>query len=158
MPSKTASDYGKPPAGCNREENGVVLSLVPFPHLPVHQFDHSRSSRRDLRAVRRNDQGRLPFRAQSAKQFDDFLAGVRIEIAGRLIRQNQLRFVDERPGDGHTLLFATGQLIRPVIHALAQTDAFEQLAPPRLGRPASVRAIRAGRQTFSRASSSGNKW
>src|SRR5438094_10019407 len=153
MPSKTASAYGKRPAGCNREESrvpdqwskgrwSVAARLQPCntpllrasPDLAVHQFDHSRSARRGLRAVRRNDQGCLPFRAQSAKQLDDFLARVRIEIAGRLIGQNQIRLVDERPGDGHTLLFAAGKLVRPVVHALAQTDAFEQLTPPRLGR------------------------
>ena len=52
----------------------------------------------------------------------DLDARSRVEIAGRLVRQQQLRIVDERAGDCDPLLLAAGQLIRMVIEPLAEPD------------------------------------
>ena len=83
----------------------------------------------DFGIVRRDDQRRLSFRDDRIKQFDDFLAGMRIEIAGGFIGENQFRLIDERPGDGHALALATGQFRRAMVHALGQADAREKFAP-----------------------------
>ena len=50
---------------------------------------------------------------------------MRIEIAGRLIRQNQLRFVDQRPRNSDALLFAARELVRPMLQAFAQSDSLQ---------------------------------
>ena len=42
------------------------------------------------------------------EHLQDFLAGVRVEVAGRLVGEQQRRAVDQRPGDGHALLLAAG--------------------------------------------------
>ncbi len=59
---------------------------------------------------------------------ENFLAGVRIEVAGGLIRDNDTRLVDQRPGNGDALLLATGELIGTMIQARGEADSFEQHA------------------------------
>ena len=49
-----------------------------------------------------------------------------IEIARRLVGQNQQRLVGQRARDGDALHFAARQLIGPVPGALGQTDELEQ--------------------------------
>ena len=56
----------------------------------------------------------------------DFHAGVRIEVARRLVGQQQGRAVDQRPRDGHALLLAAGHLRRLVVGAIGQADAVQQ--------------------------------
>src|SRR5262249_40089430 len=51
-----------------------------------------------------------------------------IEIARRLISQQQVRLVDERASDCHALLLSSRQLRRLVVEAVAETDGFER--PP----------------------------
>ena len=67
------------------------------------------------------------------------MPGVRIEIAGRFVGQQQGRPVDQRPGDGDPLLLAARHLRRLVVHAIGQADPFEerlgQFTRPATGRP-----------------------
>jgi hypothetical protein len=51
-----------------------------------------------------------------------------VEIASRFVGKNQLRLVDKRARDGHTLLFATGELRGEMSKTIPQADT---LAPPR---------------------------
>ena len=82
---------------------------------------------------------------------------LRIQIAGRLVGQQQFRLVDERAGDGDALLFAAGKLGRLVIQPVLEADAREQFAPRASRVALEIRAMRAGRQTFSSAVSSGSR-
>ena len=50
-----------------------------------------------------------------------------VQIAGRLVRQNQGRVVDQCPCDGNALLLASRQLGRPMSRAIHEPDAPEQL-------------------------------
>jgi hypothetical protein len=54
--------------------------------------------------------GALP--AQPNEEFDDLAAGLRVEVAGRLVGEKQPRLDHEGPRDGHPLLLPTGQLGR----------------------------------------------
>ena len=54
-----------------------------------------------------------------AQEPHDLVARVRVEIAGRLVRQNDMRIVDQGTGDGHALLLAAGKLRGPVIEPIA---------------------------------------
>ena len=71
---------------------------------------------------------RLFFDTQTFKQFNNFTAGVRIKIAGRLVGQQQFRFVDKRAGDGDALLFAAGKFGRLVLRPLLKANARKQFA------------------------------
>ena len=86
-------------------------------------------SGRDSGVVRGYHQRGAAFGAQREEQIHDLLAGVRIEITGGLIRQDNRRTVDQRAGDGHPLLFAAGQFRGPMVHAFTETDAFQKGAP-----------------------------
>ena len=71
------------------------------------------------------------------KQRHDLGAGLRVEVAGRLVGQQDRWIVDERARDGHALALAAGQLVRAMRHPVAELDALERRAgalapdPPR---------------------------
>ena len=55
------------------------------------------------------------FSARAARQqVEDFVGGLRVEVAGRLVGDDQRRVGDDRPGDADALLLAAGELPRPV--------------------------------------------
>ena len=55
-------------------------------------------------------QSRAGLGAAGEQQFDDRLAGGGVEIAGRLVREQQRRARGKRAGDGDALLLAARQL------------------------------------------------
>src|SRR5260221_11458897 len=65
---------------------------------------------------------------ETVKARRDPHAGTAIQVAGRLIGQQQGWAVDERAGDGHALLLAAGQFRGLVAHAPAQADEGQHLA------------------------------
>ena len=76
--------------------------------------------------------------AALAVELDDelvhLLAGVGVEVAGRLVGEEHARLHDERARQRHALLLAAGQLARAMGQAVAEADAIEQLLGAR-GRP-----------------------
>ena len=52
---------------------------------------------------------------------------LRVEVAGRLVGEEQARRVDDGAGDRHALLLAAGKLRRPVRRPLVDAEIFEQL-------------------------------
>src|SRR4051812_27596516 len=66
------------------------------------------------------------------EQFGDLLRRSRIEVAGRLVAEQQPRPADQRAGDGDALALAAGQLAGPVIGPVAEADNVDQLARPLL--------------------------
>ena len=62
----------------------------------------------------------------------DLVAGLGVELAGRLVGQDQERVLHQGPGDGHALLLAAGELVGAVVEAVAQADLREQLGGPLL--------------------------
>ena len=61
------------------------------------------------------------------QQFDDPLSRRGIQIARRLIREQNLGLGRECPSNGNPLLFTTGQLVGIMVTALLQTHAAQQL-------------------------------
>jgi hypothetical protein len=57
---------------------------------------------------------------QGVQQPHDLLGGLRVQLAGRLVGEQQLRAGRQRPGDRHPLLLAAGQLTGPLPGVLAQ--------------------------------------
>ena len=56
---------------------------------------------------------------------DDLLAGVAVEIGGRLVGQHDLRMLDQRAGDGDALFLAAGELVGPLAALVGQADGLE---------------------------------
>ena len=81
-----------------------------------------------------------------------------VEIAGRLVRQQQPRAHDQRPCDGDALLLAARQRPRPLIGAVRQADAVQQFPRALAASPLAAPAMRIGISTFSMAENSGSRW
>ena len=110
-----------------------------------------------LQVVRDENQCRLPAPLQAEQQIDHLLAGLAVEVAGRLVGQDDLRARAERAGDGHALLLAARELRREMIGAMRRGRP----------RPAGARATSkasalpansSGSATFSSAVMVGTRW
>src|SRR5262245_42390608 len=86
----------------------------------------------DVRLVRDEDDG-LALVVQALEDAHDLLRGAGIQVAGRLVGQDQLRVVDERAGDRDALLLSARELARVVVPAVREADDLE--APHRLLAP-----------------------
>jgi hypothetical protein len=81
----------------------------------------------DQFAVMGGDEHGRPAGVDLPEQVHDFQRQVRIEIAGGLVRQHDLRIVHERPGDRDALLLTPRQLLGQCIHAMLQPHPLEHL-------------------------------
>lgn len=54
------------------------------------------------------------------QQINDFSGILGIQIAGRLVRQNDTGLIDQRPSNGHPLLLTAGKLRGQMSFALVQ--------------------------------------
>jgi hypothetical protein len=87
----------------------------------------------DSRVVR-DHHNRLPVLIDQFPQDGrDPLAVRGIEVAGRLIGQQDGRFDDQGPGDGNPLLLATGEFAGEVRPARGQADQFQRSSGPFAG-------------------------
>ena len=77
-----------------------------------------------------DENDRDPFGVELLEHAQDFHAGVRVEVARRLVGQYQRRFVHQGAGDGHPLLLPAGHLRRLVVGAIAQAHAVQQGVSP----------------------------
>ena len=68
------------------------------------------------------------FLIQFSQQGKQGFSGMRIQISRRLVRENQVRVVNERARHGHPLLFPSGQFTGFVVQAVFQTDLRQQRA------------------------------
>ena len=75
----------------------------------------------------------VPTALSSWRSRSTFEAGRRVEVAGRLVGEDQHRARDQRPGDGDALLLAAGELGRLVVEPVAEPEALER--SPRALRP-----------------------
>ena len=83
-------------------------------------------------AIVRDHHGRLAVARDAVpEQLQDLAAGRRVEVARRLVREDDARLRDERAGDRDALLLAAGELGRPVRPPVAEADPVDQLLDPR---------------------------
>ena len=123
------------PAGCShctpsapvpRERPGVAVAVIcggqpaPSTSWPSPQLDDPVGHVEHHRIVRGHDRGHGLAPDDRAEQEHDRVARLRVELPGRLVGQEQLGMVGERPGDGDPLLLAARQLVRAVTHPVAQ--------------------------------------
>ena len=68
-----------------------------------------------------------PRGVQLVKDHHDLRPGVRVEIARRLVGQQELGLIDDGPGDGHPLALAAGELRRHVVGPVGQAHHLQRL-------------------------------
>ena len=66
------------------------------------------------------------------QQIHDLHAGFAVKSAGGLIRQQNIRIVNQRTGDGHTLHLTAGHLIGALVKLIAQSHVLQRLLSPLL--------------------------
>ena len=76
--------------------------------MAVRELDATAGVARDVHVVR-DHQDRVSGLMQFAENVDDDIFVRLIEIARRFVGKDQLRLIDERSRDGHTLLFSAGE-------------------------------------------------
>ena len=97
---------------------------------PVAQVDLAVGGRGDLGVVGDEDD-RPAGGVELVEQRHDLGAGVAVEVAGRLVGEDQRRLRDERARDRDPLLLAARQLGRLVVEAIAQPEPLEGGRRPR---------------------------
>lgn len=73
---------------CHRLGGAQVFWRLRGGNLPINDIDDPRSPGSDGRVMSRHDQGGLAFGAQRGEKLDDFVTGVRIQIAGGLVGEH----------------------------------------------------------------------
>src|SRR5438445_10062006 len=111
-----------------------------FGNFAVADFDAAGGGGGDLRLVR--DEGDGPaLLTEGAEQFQDHFAGVRGEVAGGFVGENDFTMIDQRTGDGGALLLPAGKLHGTVPGTIFHFHHFERLQSalaPLAGRQAAV--------------------
>jgi hypothetical protein len=73
----------------------------------------------------------MPLRPELLEQRHDLEAGARVEVAGRLVGEDQARLGHERARDRDALLLAARELVRRVVEAPGEADALERSSAAR---------------------------
>ena len=74
------------------------------------------------RVVRHHDDGLAVIAIERLEEIENLVAGLAIEVARRLVAEEQRRIGHDRARDADALFLAAGQLTREVIHAVAKPD------------------------------------
>ena len=94
--------------------------------LAVDDLHDALAALGDARVVG-DDHDRLAARVHLVEDLQDLEARLGVEVAGRLVGQDQRRAVHDRARDGGALALAARQLGRPVLRALGEADLAQRL-------------------------------
>jgi hypothetical protein len=111
----------------------------------VAHRDPARSARGEARVVRRDDHRRAAALGEACEQVDHLGAGLRVEVACRLVGEDHARLIAERAGDRDALLLAARQVGGEVGHPVGEPDLAEEgdgALPERLASHAGGRQSR----------------
>src|SRR3954452_6670049 len=107
--------------------DSVDAAVLVANDVPTVEFHDPATHRvNDVVVVRGHDDRRARA-VDPLQQTHDALAGVRIEVARRLVGEQHERAVDERPGDRDPLLLAAGEFAGHPLRLAGETDEFEHL-------------------------------
>ena len=96
-------------------------------NAPVAEADEPGAVLRDVHLVRDEDNRDAALPVELLEDVHDLAARARIEVSGRLVREDDRRLIDERSRDRNTLLLTARQLVRKVVKAVAKPDDLERL-------------------------------
>ena len=98
-----------------------------------------------MRIVRDHDDRLLVLAIECLQEIENLVARLAIEVARRLVAQQQRRIGDDRARDAHALLLAARELSRIVVHSLPEPDHVLRCREPET-EPTPERKRRAGRR------------
>ena len=105
------------------------LSFVRY-HLAVPHGDDAIGIGRDIGFMGDDDNGNATLAIERLQRLHDLMRVPGIEIAGRLVRKQQDRIVDQGARDGDALLLAAGQLPGRVALPVGQAEQLERRPRP----------------------------
>ena len=79
-----------------------------------------------VRIVRDHDDGLAVLAVERLQQVEDLVAGLAVEVAGRLVAEQQRRVGDDGARDADALLLAAGELPRIVLRAVGEPDDLQR--------------------------------
>ncbi len=97
----------------HRRRRAVRLVLT-LHDAAIFHLDQASGHSRDIRIVRDHNHRHPCPAIELAEKIHDFGAALAIQVARRLIGQEQAGLVDECAGNRHTLLLAAAELSRPM--------------------------------------------
>ena len=109
----------------------------------ARELDHPVGHARDLAVVGHDQDGRVEFVRLLMQELEDLDARAEVELARRLVRQQDRVAGRERAGDRDPLLLTARQLVLEAVQPPAEADAIEYLR--RVGRRGRWRPRRTGR-------------
>src|SRR5438067_6559449 len=104
------------------------LDVVEQP--PVLQAHDAIAPGGDLEVVRREDDRHAALGAQVEQELDDLGRGLGVEVAGRLVREQQAGLVQERARDRDPLLLAAREPGRKLVLSPGESDGGEERSRP----------------------------
>ena len=99
---------------------------VLFDDAAVAEADDACPVLGDVVLVRDQQDGDALLGIQALKDAHHFDARSRVEVAGRLVGENQRRLIDQRARNRDALLLPARQLIRMMVRALAEAHRFQR--------------------------------
>src|SRR5271169_6653028 len=93
-------------------------------HPAVDDVHDARALLRDPRVVGHDDDG-LAAPVRLVEDLQDLGAGLRVQVSGRLVGEDQGRFHDDGPGYGRALALPARELRGPVLRPLEEADLLQ---------------------------------
>jgi hypothetical protein len=103
----------------NQQSLRPITELVERPLPPVFECDDAVEAAGEIEVVGGDQCGEARVADEIEEGVQDTLAGRVVEVAGRLVAEQDPGIVGERPGDRDALLLAAGEPRRPVPGAAA---------------------------------------
>ena len=112
-----------------RHAGGVAVAAVALVahHLAVDELDDAPLHLVDEAGLVRGHDDRRAARVDAREQLHDVDGCRRVEVSGRLVGEQHLRAVHERPRDRDALLLTAGQLVREPLVLAGEADEREHL-------------------------------
>ena len=134
----------------------MLVALAHLAHdLAVGEEQHAVRPRCRTRIVRDHDDRLAVLVDRAAQELEDLGSRLRVEVPGRLVREEDRRLRDERACDRDPLLLAARELGRAMREPVAETDVRDDLVEPAVSGFSP--AIVSGRRMFSFAFSIGSR-
>ena len=89
-------------------------------------MDRARAKRRGLRIVRDHDDSFANLPAEHLQNLQNVVSGLRIQVAGRFIRDHEHRVGHEGPRNRHALLLSAGKLLGQMLRPIPEADQFKR--------------------------------